>query len=85
MCKMAAPRSTTPRLEQWRSADLPLAPFHWEIEFPEVFQRDNSGFDAIVGNPTIFGRQQNLDHVWDDILRSLVNIMIGKLVCPMAS
>jgi hypothetical protein len=26
-------------------------PFHWPIEFPEVFQRNNSGFDAVVGNP----------------------------------
>ncbi|HZK81349.1 MAG TPA: N-6 DNA methylase, partial [Humisphaera sp.] len=25
--------------------------FHWEIEFPEVFERKNGGFDAIVGNP----------------------------------
>jgi hypothetical protein len=30
--------------EGWR-------PFHWWIEFPEVFSRDNPGFDAIVGNP----------------------------------
>lgn len=33
----------------------PLAPFHWEIEFPEVFLRDNAGFDAIVGNPPFLG------------------------------
>ncbi|MDQ3571458.1 MAG: Eco57I restriction-modification methylase domain-containing protein [Actinomycetota bacterium] len=32
-------------------------PFHWEVEFPEVFltaagaPRDEAGFDAIVGNP----------------------------------
>ena len=25
--------------------------FHWEIEFPEVFQRENKGFDCILGNP----------------------------------
>ncbi|MBN1204829.1 MAG: hypothetical protein JXB05_07890 [Myxococcaceae bacterium] len=25
--------------------------FHWEIEFPDVFTREGSGFDAIVGNP----------------------------------
>ncbi len=30
-------------------------PFHWEIEFPEVFTRDNPGFDAIVGNPPFLG------------------------------
>jgi len=25
--------------------------FHWEIEFPDVFMRDNPGFDAVIGNP----------------------------------
>jgi hypothetical protein len=25
--------------------------FHWELEFPEVFLRENPGFDAVVGNP----------------------------------
>ncbi|MCZ2340174.1 MAG: BREX-1 system adenine-specific DNA-methyltransferase PglX [Bacteroidales bacterium] len=30
-------------------------PFHWSLEFPEVFQRENSGFDAIVGNPPFMG------------------------------
>ena len=47
----------------------PLAPFHWEIEFPEVFERGPSatsehgsrahgrprGFDVIVGNPPFLG------------------------------
>ena len=31
-------------------------PFHWEIEFPEVFARENAGFDAIVGNPPFAGK-----------------------------
>lgn len=44
------------RLEAWRDAELPLVPFHWEIEFPEVFQRENAGFDAIVGNPPFAGK-----------------------------
>ncbi|MER9972079.1 DNA methyltransferase [Mesorhizobium sp. M0060] len=30
-------------------------PFHWPLEFPEVFFRDNKGFDAIVGNPPFLG------------------------------
>jgi hypothetical protein len=42
-------------MEARRHADLPLAPFHWEIEFPEVFERDNPGFDAFVGNPPFAG------------------------------
>jgi N-6 DNA Methylase len=32
-----------------------IAPFHWQIEFPEVFARANGGFDAIVGNPPFLG------------------------------
>ncbi|MBB2768254.1 UNVERIFIED_ORG: hypothetical protein GGD60_005166 [Rhizobium esperanzae] len=31
-------------------------PFHWYIEFPEVFGRENPGFDAIVGNPPFAGK-----------------------------
>jgi hypothetical protein len=38
-------------VEERREAAAPLVPFHWEIEFPEAFDRANGGFDAIVGNP----------------------------------
>lgn len=32
-------------------------PFNWEEEFPEVFNRDNPGFDVVIGNPPyIFAR-----------------------------
>ena len=34
---------------------LSVQPFHWELEFPEVFFRENPGFDAIVGNPPFMG------------------------------
>ena len=43
-------------IEGLRDEDLPLAPFHWEIEFPEVFERENPGFDAVVGNPPFAGK-----------------------------
>ena len=43
-------------LEEQRNADPPLAPFHWEVEFPEVFDRENPGFDAFVGNPPFAGK-----------------------------
>ncbi len=36
--------------------DNTLVPFHWQIELPEVFDRDNPGFDAIVGNPPFAGK-----------------------------
>lgn len=44
------------RLKELRYSDRPLAPFHWEIEFPEVFDRKDPGFDAIVGNPPFAGK-----------------------------
>ena len=25
--------------------------FHWPLQFPEVFNRDNAGFDVVLGNP----------------------------------
>jgi N-6 DNA Methylase len=34
----------------------PLRPFHWPVEFTEVFSRPNPGFDAIVGNPPFAGK-----------------------------
>lgn len=38
-----------------------IAPFHWELEFPEVFTTDENGnvvggFDAIIGNPPFAGK-----------------------------
>ena len=57
-------------IDDRRCADPPLAPLHWEIEFPEVFERETSagmlgeysrgrnrpGFDALVGNPPFAGK-----------------------------
>ena len=42
------------------STDLPEGrpsrrPFHWPLEFPEVFAREANGFDGIVGNPPFSG------------------------------
>jgi hypothetical protein len=39
-----------------RGDPKPIPPFHWEIEFPEVFSRENPGFDAFVGNPPFAGK-----------------------------
>ncbi|MBN3992638.1 MAG: N-6 DNA methylase [Nostoc sp. NMS2] len=38
-----------------RYGEKPVPAFNWEIELPEVFDRDNPGFDAIVGNPPFLG------------------------------
>ncbi len=34
----------------------PVTAFHWELEFPEVFERESPGFDAVVGNPPFAGK-----------------------------
>jgi hypothetical protein len=48
------------RVKQGLRKDLPASnrarrPFHWPLEFPEVFGRGAPGFDAFVGNPPFLG------------------------------
>jgi hypothetical protein len=38
-----------------RDHEHSIPPFHWQVEFPEVFTRANAGFDVIVGNPPFMG------------------------------
>jgi len=45
-------------IEELRHDDPPIAPFHWEIEFPEVLGEAGDGFDAIFGNPPFLGGSQ---------------------------
>jgi N-6 DNA Methylase len=33
-----------------------VVPFNWEIEFPEIFDRENPGFDVILGNQPFAGK-----------------------------
>jgi adenine-specific DNA-methyltransferase len=35
-------------------------PFNWQEEFPEVFSRDNPGFDVIIGNPPYLSIERGL-------------------------
>lgn len=52
-------RARAERLLNPPSAPMYRRPFHWLIEFPEVFlHTDNSGFDAVVGNPPFVGGQK---------------------------
>jgi hypothetical protein len=44
-----------------RGGELPVTPFHWEVEFPEVFAGQRPGFDAIVGNPPFAGKNTLLN------------------------
>ena len=68
-------------IEAWRTADPPLAPFHWEIEFPEVFERENPGFDTVVGNPPFAGHVTVVNanvRGYTDWLRSIHAESAGK-------
>jgi hypothetical protein len=56
----------------------PLPPFHWGIEFPEVFTRDNPGFDAIVGNPPFLGGSKISSNFGAHYLAWLLNLHAGS-------
>jgi len=43
-----------------RAGTPAVVPFHWPLEFPEVFDRDNPGFDAVVGNPPFAGKNTTI-------------------------
>lgn len=55
--------------EKLNNIDSRFVPFHWELEFPEVFTREYSGFDCFVGNPPFQGKNNiinsNLDGYTD--------------------
>ncbi len=42
--------------DQLHTGGKTLKPFNWELEFPEVFESKNPGFDAIIGNPPFAGK-----------------------------
>jgi hypothetical protein len=50
------PQEVSKAEKDLRSGDKAIHPFHWEIEFPEVFGRENGGFDVFVGNPPYAGK-----------------------------
>ena len=63
------------------AVDLPQGkplrrPFHWPLEFPEVFARENGGFDAFVGNPPFLGNR-----LWKgahgEALQRMVQMVLG--------
>jgi len=55
-------------VRQAQESEKPVAPFHWEIEFPEVFQRDNPGFDVFIGNPPFMAGKDITGHLGDSFL-----------------
>ncbi len=57
-------------------------PFHWPLDFPEVFARDNPGFDAVVGNPPFLGNRlwkPMLGDRMQDLARMVLGAKAGKI------
>jgi hypothetical protein len=54
--RQANPKDIDDLIDVLRRGAKPIPPFHWEIEFPEVFSRENPGFDAFIGNPPFAGK-----------------------------
>jgi hypothetical protein len=42
-------------LQQLREGEKGIKPLHWDLVFPDVFDRSNPGFDVFVGNPPFAG------------------------------
>jgi hypothetical protein len=68
------------------STDLPgdkpaRRPFHWPLEFPEVFAREAHGFDAIVGNPPFSGGRwigRRFGLTYQEYLKLIRNGVVGS-------
>jgi hypothetical protein len=56
----------------------PRKPFHWALQFPEVF--GNGGFDGIIGNPPFLGGRRLRGTVGTAYLKYLTEIL-----CPKSS
>lgn len=66
-------------IDKFRKGPKGVMPFHWEIEFPEVFTVDakgnvTGGFDAIVGNPPFAGKNTVINAHADGYLDWLLEI-----------
>lgn len=59
------------------SDGAPRRPLHWPLEYPEVFVREDGGFDAIVGNPPFLGNR-----LWKsslgDLFQRQCQIVLGE-------
>jgi hypothetical protein len=72
-------RKITAEAKKSLSIDLPAGksprnPFHWALEFPEVFE--SGGFDGVVGNPPFLGGTRISSVAGDNYREYLVNYVI---------
>ena len=55
-------------LEQLREGEKGIKPLLWDVVFPDVFDRDQPGFDVFVGNPPFAGKNTIAEGSPDGIL-----------------
>jgi hypothetical protein len=56
-------------------------PLHWPLAFPEVFERTDGGFDAVVGNPPFMGGRlvgRRLGMAYQEYLKFIRNDVVGS-------
>lgn len=63
--------------DRLKSGPHSIPAFHWEIEFPEVFSRENGGFDAFVGNPPFLNGMRISSRFGSDLLDWLYDAFKG--------
>jgi hypothetical protein len=54
--------------ERLAAGERGIRPFHWDLEFPEVFSSDRGGFEVFVGNPPFAGKNTIAEGSPDGIL-----------------
>ena len=74
----AADHLVREREGEWYEVGARMTPFHWEIEFPDVFFASDgsplppgvAGFDAVLGNPPYVSTQTGSGHVSTETLQA---------------
>jgi hypothetical protein len=65
---VALPAAAQELCQRLMSGEKGITPFHWDLEFPEVFSEERGGFDVFVGNPPFAGKNTIAEGSPDGIL-----------------
>ena len=65
---VALPAAAQELRQRLAAGEKGITPFHWDLEFPEVFGEERGGFDVFVGNPPFAGKNTIAEGSPDGIL-----------------
>jgi hypothetical protein len=65
---VALPAAAQELRQRLAAGEKGITPFHWDLEFPEVFGEGRGGFDVFVGNPPFAGKNTIAEGSPDGIL-----------------